>query len=162
MKFKMSWAWFVVAVSFGLNGCNYDVPLTARPTRLIENKLLGDWASVDKTEGKEELMHVRKLDDSVYVIAMDNDLYRAFHSDFADTTFLSVQDLNSVDRKYLYFVWRLSPDGSVVSLKGISTKVVPDTIKTAAELRRLIKRNLGDPKLFGDEIQFTRKNSAGD
>ncbi len=146
--------------AFGLlqGGCNYDFPLTPKPTRAIDGKLLGDWVAMDKENAKEELMHVRHLDDSTYVIAFDHDIYRAFHSDFSGTAFLSVQDLNADNRKYLYYTWQLSADGAKLSLKGVSTKVVPETTKSPDEIQRLIKQNLGNPVLFGDEILFIRKS----
>jgi hypothetical protein len=45
-------------------------------------------------------MKVRRLDDSVYIVYYDGDLFRAYHSDIEKTPFISVQDLNSSDRQY--------------------------------------------------------------
>ena len=67
------------------------VPITPSPTQKVQERLLGDWTSAD---GKEK-MKVRKLDDSVYIVYYDGDLFRAYHSDVAETAFASVQDLNS-------------------------------------------------------------------
>jgi hypothetical protein len=60
---------------------------------------LGNWVSSD---GKEN-MRVRRLDDSTYVVYYDGDLFRAYHSDVAETPFTTVQDLNSNDRNML--IW---------------------------------------------------------
>jgi hypothetical protein len=157
MKSKPPFAWFLAAGALLLAGCNYDVPLTAQPTRKIDASLLGEWVSFDKSEQKLEYMTVRNLDDSTYIVAMDRDLYRVFHSDFADTAFVSVQDLNSDERKYVYYVWQISADGTQLSVKGVSTQVVPEKTKGQAALQQLIKANLANPKLYGDEIKFTRK-----
>ena len=157
MKFQLSLACLVASGCLLLGGCNYDFPLTAKPTRKIDARLLGDWTAVDKNNPKEELMQVRQLDDSTYVVSFDHDIYRAFHADFADTAFLSVQDLNSAARKYLYFTWQVSADGEQLTMRGVSNKVVPEATKTPADIQRLIKQNLTNPKLFGDEIPFTRK-----
>lgn len=157
MKTKPPLAWLLIAGCLLFAGCNYDLPLTAQPTRKVDARLLGDWVGFDKDDQKEELMHVRQLDDSTYVVAMDSDIYRAFHSDFADTTFVTVQDLNSDERKYVYYVWQLSADGTQLSLKGVSNKVVPEETKGREALQKLIKANLANPKLYGDEIKFTRK-----
>ena len=62
--------------------------------------MLGDWTSAD---GKEKLK-LRSLDDSVYIVYYDGDLFRAYHSDVAQTAFASVQDLNSRDRKFAYVI----------------------------------------------------------
>ena len=72
----------------------YEVPITPSPTQKVQERLLGDWTS---TDGKEK-MKVRRLDDSVYVVYYDGDLFRAYHSDIAETSFASVQDLSSNDR----------------------------------------------------------------
>jgi len=89
---------------------------------------------------------------------MDKEIYRAFHSDFAGTAFLSVQDLNSADRLYLYLTYRLSPDGKQLSVLTVSTKVVPEETKGRSALQKLIKRQIADPKLFNEPMEFTRKS----
>jgi hypothetical protein len=146
----------VVTASF-LAGCNYDVALTAKPTRPVEEPLLGDWLGGDN--GKDP-MNVRQLDGSVYVVAFDGDIYRAFHSDFVNQAFVSVETLQSGDYgKFTYLSWSLSPDGSQLTLRTVSTKVVPETTKGRAELQKLIRANLGNPALFGEPLVFTRKKS---
>ena len=69
----------IVAVlcCFVISGCDYEVPITAGPTRKLDERLLGNWISKD---GKEK-MKVRRLDDSTYIGSYDGDLFRAFHSD---------------------------------------------------------------------------------
>jgi len=141
-----------------LSGCNYEVPLTAKPTRKVDPQLIGDWVAVDKDSKEEELMFVRKLDDVTYVVAMDKDIYRAFHSDFAGTAFLSVQDLNGSDRLYLYLTYRLSSDGKQLSVFTVSTKVVPEETKGRSALQKLIKRQLDNPRLLNEPMEFTRKS----
>lgn len=97
--------WLRVGLVIGLfslafTACNYDIPITSAPTRKVREQLLGNWRS---TDGKEELK-VRSLDDSVYIVYYDGDLFRAYHSDVAETPFATVQDLNSSDRKYAYVI----------------------------------------------------------
>src|SRR4051812_25392498 len=109
----------VFAACLVLAGCNYDSPLTAKPTQKVNDKLLGDWMSVDKDTGKEERMRVRQLDDSNYIIVMDGDAYRAFHSDFLGLAFVSVQDLQvgRGEDKFIYFTWKLSADNTHLTLQ---------------------------------------------
>ena len=142
-----------------LTGCAYDVPLTEKPTRQVDERLLGVWVADNKEDKPEGLMVVRKFDDSTYVVAIDNDIYRVFHSDFAGTAFLSVQNLKagSDDRKYVYYVWQLSADGTQLTLKDVSSDVVPEKSKGRAALQKLIKANLANPKLYGDTLVFTPK-----
>ncbi len=158
MKTIPAFAAMLLAAGFFLSGCNYEVPLTAKPTRKIDPQLLGDWVAVDKDSQEEELMFVRKLDDVTYVVSMDKDIYRAFHSDFAGTAFLSVQDLNSADRLFVYLTYELSSDGKQLSVFTVSTKVVPEETKGRSALQKLIKRQLTNPKLLNEPMEFTRKS----
>jgi len=158
MKAKSAFAWLLAGAALFLTACNYDSPLTAKPTQPVNEKLLGDWVSVDKDTGKEESMHVRRLDDTNYVVAMDNDIYRVFHSDFAGIAFVSVQDLQvgREDHKYAYFTWQLSADGAQLTLHGVSVRVVPEDTKGRSAIQKLIKANATNPALFTDAPVFHR------
>jgi hypothetical protein len=144
-----------------LTACNYDFPLTTQPTRPIEPGLLGDWVNFDQNDQKLMHLNVRQLDDTTFVLSLDGDLYRAFHSDFAGVKLMSVQSLQpgSEARKYVYYRYVLAPDGDHLNLAGISTKVVPEETKSQGEAQRLIQANLANPQLFVDELQFTRKKN---
>jgi hypothetical protein len=148
---NLSWL-RVVGVAIGLcslafTSCNYDVSITSGPTRKVQEQLLGNWTSAD---GKEELK-LRRLDDSVYIVYYDGDLFRAYHSDVAETSFATVQDLNSSDRKYAYMVWKLSDDGKNLRLRNVNDKVVPKETKDSATIVVLLTKNASNPELFGEE-----------
>jgi hypothetical protein len=127
--------------------------LTSNPTRKVQEQLLGNWKSID---GKEELK-VRSLDDGVYIVYYDGDLFRAYHSDAAETPFASVQDINSSDRKYAYVIWNLSEDGKSLRLRSVNDKVVPKETKDSATVVALLTKNARNPELFGDEIEFRKE-----
>lgn len=148
----------VVLTALCLTGCNYEVALTAKPTRKVDERLLGVWLGGE--DGKDTLV-VRRYDDSTYVVSMDDDIYRAFHSDFAGTAFLSVQDLNADNRLYLYLTAEVSADGRQLTLRTVSSKVVPEETKDRAALQKLIKANLANPRLLGDALVFQRKKTGG-
>jgi hypothetical protein len=133
--------------------CQYEVPITPSPTRSVQKRLLGDWVSLD---GKEQ-MKVRRLDDNIYIVYFDGDLFRAYHSDVAETPFVSVQDINSSDRKYAYVVWKLSDDGKRLSLRSVQSKLVPKEQKDSATVAELLKENAKNPELFGEEIEFNKE-----
>ena len=135
------------------NACEFEVPITSGPTRKVEERLLGNWSSLD---GKEK-MKVRRFDDSIYIVYFDGDLFRAYHSDVAETSFVSVQDINSSDRKYAYVVWKLSDDGKRLSLRSVQSKVVPKEQKDSATVAKLLKENAKNPDLFGEEIEFNKE-----
>lgn len=119
----------------------------------MEERLLGNWISLD---GKEK-MKVRRLDDTIYIVDYDGDLFRAYHSDVAGTPFVSVQDINSSDRKYAYVVWKLSEDGRALSLRSVQSKVIPRENKDSARIAELLKNNLLNPELLGEAIQFNKE-----
>jgi len=135
------------------SACNYEVPITSSPTRKVQEQLLGNWVSWD---GKEN-MRVRRLDDSTYVVYYDGDLFRAYHSDVMETPFATVQDLNSSDRKYAYVIWKLSDDGKNLRLRNVSDKVVLKETRDSATVVALLKKNAGNPELFGEEIEFKKE-----
>jgi hypothetical protein len=97
----------------------------------VQERLLGDWISL----GDKETMKVRRLDDNIYIVYFDGDLFHAYHSDVAETSFVSVQDLNSSDRKYACVVWNLSDDGRRLSLRSVQSKLMPKEQKTQPGLR---------------------------
>jgi hypothetical protein len=153
-----NFAWLGAGISVGLccltfAACQYEVPITSAPTRKVQEQLLGNWRSSD---GKEELK-LRRLDDSVYVVYYEGDLFRAYHSDIAETSFATVQDLNSNDRKYAYMVWKLSDDGKHLSLRNVSDKVIPKETKDSATVVALLTKNIRNPELFGEEIEFRKE-----
>jgi hypothetical protein len=101
-------------------------------------------------------MKVRRLDDNIYVVYYDGDLFRAYHSDVAEAPFVSVQDVNSSDRKYAYVVWKLSDDGKRLSLRNVQSKLIPKEQKDSARVVELLKENARNPELFGEEIEFNK------
>jgi hypothetical protein len=148
---------FLVAVVgcvciLAFSACQYEVPITPSPTRKVQEHLLGNWVSLD---GKEN-MRVRRLDESTYVVYYDGDLFRAYHSDIAEMPFVSVQDLNSNDRKYAYVVWKLSDDGQRLSLRSVN-KVIPKDTKDSATVAALLTKNAHNHELFGEEIEFRKE-----
>ena len=153
-SFYRARAGIVIALCcLGFAACQYEVPITSAPTRKAQEQLLGNWRSND---GKEELK-LRRLDDNVYVVYYDGDLFRAYHSDVAVTPFATVQDLNSNDRKYAYMVWKLSDDGKHLRLRSVSDKVIPKETKDSATVVALLTKNARNPELFGEEIEFNKE-----
>ena len=142
----------VVASTLLAAGCDYEIPLTATATHNVDPRLLGDWVA----DGEDMTMKVRRLDEATYIVVCDGDLYRAIHSDVADTAFLSVQDLDSDARKYSYLAWKLSGDGSVLTLNVVNSEVVPATLRDASALQQAVKEHLRDPKLLAKDVVFRR------
>jgi len=140
-----------------VGGCNYDVPITSGPTRRVEAGLLGTWVTQRKDSPKPDEMKVRQLDGFIYIIAYNGDLYRAYHSDVDKVPFVTVQDIETADRKYAYFTWQLSADGAVLTLSPVSTRLVPPTTANSATIQRILAENADNPNLLLEPVQFTHK-----
>jgi len=144
----------LVAMLAVLAGCIHDAPLTANATRRVDARLVGDWASDD---GKENLK-VRSLDPTTYLLILNGDPFRAWHSDFADVAFVTVQDLDDPARKYAYLKYALSDDGQRLTAYAVNSEIIPSTLKSSSEARRLLRASLENPKLFVDEpLELVRR-----
>jgi hypothetical protein len=139
-----------------LNGCDYDAPLTPAPAHPVDQRLVGDWVPLKPDSEKEPTMHVRRWDDSTYAIAIEDDLFRVWHSDFAGLALVSAQDLNSTARKYCFYAWALSPDGTQLTLRRVRTEVVPEKAATTVALQTAIKANVANPGLLDEPLRFKR------
>jgi hypothetical protein len=147
---------FGIAVSLcilAFSACEYENPITSSPTRKVQEQVLGNWISQD---GKEH-MRVRRLDENIYIVYYDGDLFRAYHSDVADTPFVSVQDINSGGRKYAYVVWKLSDDSKQLRLRSVNRHVFPNEKKDSTAVAKFLKDNAKNPDLFGEEIKFNKE-----
>ena len=141
-----------VAVSAALLlSCDYSLPLTEAPTAKVNPVLLGTWAPIDEDDAP---MDVRMYDEHTYVIATKGDIYRAYHTDVAGLPLISVQNLNDSERKWLYVVWKVSSDGNELSMRAVSTSLVPDGTREA--IVKAIEANRDNPKLFNDEGRWKR------
>jgi hypothetical protein len=143
----------VVACTLALSACDYDVPITANPTRRVDARLLGNWTLVSPL--KSEHMKIRRFDDSNYVIAYQDGFYRAHHSDVADLPLVSVQQIED-QRKFVYFAWQLSDDGNRLTIKTIRASVVPKETRDSATVTKLIETNRANAQLFEDSFAYTR------
>jgi hypothetical protein len=118
----------------------------------MDARLLGHWTSQD---GKIKLKVV-KLNNENYIVAnTDGKLYRAWRSDVADTPFFTVLHLETEKPKYSYWAWELSDDGTLM-VRIVNHELVPDDTKDSASVRKLLRENLKNSALFGDEIQLTK------
>ena len=152
---KVSLGMVVAACCLSLSACegDYAVPITSSPTRKVDQRLVGNWVSKDGTDK----IKVRRLDDSIAIVSYNGDLFRAFHSDVGKTPFITVQDIDSAGRKYLYLTYKLSDDGQRLDLRVVNTKLIPKELKDSGSVQKLLTKNLKNSGLFADEGQFTRE-----
>ena len=150
--YRSTIALVIALVLLSLGACQYSVPITERPTRNVEMKLIGNWVSAD---GRETIK-IRTLTHSTYIVSYKNVLFQAFHSDLSGISFLSVQELETRERSYTYLTYRLSEDGTKLYLRLVNEEVVPRETKDVTSIQQLLKRNLQNPALLRKEDEFTK------
>lgn len=152
---KLALVAVAIVCCLSLSGCesDYPVPITPGPTRKIDQRLLGNWVSKDGTDK----MKVRRFNDSIAIVSYNGDLLRAFHSDVGKSSFISLQDIDSAGRKYVYLTYKVSDDGRELDLRVVNTKVIPKETNDSVSVQKLLKKNLQNSELFGDEGQFAKE-----
>ena len=148
---------FAASLLLLLSSCIYDAPLTESPSRKIDERLIGDWVSVEE---KPDTIEIRKFDDSNFILIDGGNIYRVFHSDFEGTSFLSVQNLDSAGdsaRRFAFIDYRFEqPDR--VRARAINKEVISESLRTTAEIQKSLREHLQDAHLFNkEEIVYTRK-----
>jgi hypothetical protein len=140
-----------------LGGCIYDAPLTESPTRKIDERLIGDWVSVEE---KPDTIQIRKFDDSNFILIDGANIYRVFHSDFENISFLSVQNLDSSGssaRRFAFIDYQFEQPNRVRA-RAINKDVISESLRTTAEIQKNLREHLQDKHLFNkEEIVYTRK-----
>lgn len=137
-----------------LAGCEVDFPLTARPTRPVESRLTGDWVSADRTTR----LLIRPWDATTYVAVIDDDIYRAFHTDHAGLPLIAAQEFDPAAGQFVHLVWKLSDDGERLTLRVLRDEVLRDSSANRAALQRAIEQNRDHPDaLLLESLEFQRR-----
>ena len=137
-----------------LSACGqYQTPITDQATRKVDLTLIGDWVS----SNRKVRIKIRELNEAAYVVTYNEILFKAFHSDWAGLSFISVQELETPERSFTYLVYRTSDDGTKLYLRLVNKEVIPENARESASVRSLIKANLQEPELFLREEVFTKE-----
>lgn len=137
-----------------LSACgDYQTPITDEATRKIDPALIGDWVS----SNKRVRIKVRGLNETAYVVTYNEILFKAFHSDFAGVSFVSVQELETPERSFTFLAYRMSDDGTKLYLRLVNKEVIPENARTLQTVQSLLKANLQEPELFLREEVFTKE-----
>jgi hypothetical protein len=142
-----------VIVCAVLSACYYSVPITPQPSSKIDPRVLGKWYG-----SSGEVILVERTDDFHYAIRQGAQTFPAFHSDVNGQRFANVK----VADKYLYLIYKLEEHGSVLRAQSVSTKTIPASVKTSAEVQGLLAQNLSNRKLFEDtQLSYAREAPIG-
>lgn len=169
MKQRRFWPLMATTIIVAaLAGCDeFEVPITAEPTRNIVSALQGDWMIAENKSGDprtyaRDRLRIRSWDRSSYVVEHNESLYRAWHSDVDGIPLVTLQNIDSDERKYQYFAFQLSDDGSELTLRSVqsdgsmSKGVIPSDSPDSATAAASIRKNRENPRLFADEVKFMK------
>lgn len=148
-----------------LNGCyNFAAPIDPTPTIALDPKLLGSWRCLNGDTKQDEppatLMFTRARD-NVYAARLDvpkekPGLYEAFASRVKDQEFLSVRDLGDQAKFPWYVVHYEFLKPNVLDLQLLDEDKVTEAERSAASLRPVLERHMGEPELFSDFVTCVR------
>ena len=143
---------FIAAAGLLLAGCDYTVPLSAKPDRKIDERLLGEWIS------PSSWMKVRRFDAENYVVYHNGTAFRAWHSPVAGLPLLTVQELESKpgSTKFAYLSYDVTGDGQRLNLRVVRDEVVSKKINDTAAMRQAVEQHARHPELLTEEIPFSR------
>lgn len=140
----------IALASLLLAGCDYEVPLTTKPARAVDHRLIGDWVSPDSW------IKVRPFDGEHYVIFHNGGFFRAWHSTVAGLPLVTVQAIEDKERRYAYLAYNLSDDGKRLNLRFVRDEVVSKKIKDTVAMQKAIEQHAKQPELLSDLTPFTR------
>ncbi len=133
-----------------LAACDYQVPLSLRPDRAIDERFVGDWISPDGW------MKVRRFDAENYVIYHNGAVYRAWHSTVAGLPLITLQSIETKETRFAYLTGTLSSGDDRLDLRLIRDEVVSKKINDIAAMRLAIEQHAKDPGLFTSAVPFSR------
>ena len=125
-----------IATLLMLAGCNFDAPLTEKPTRDIDPSLLGSWFSL--SDGKP--LDVYKLSKDEYLVVDDGSPFVCTHSDIAGTGFVNCKLIGNDKEhygKYAYIAYKIE-DGNLV-LTPLSGSLPLTDKSTAKDVRAALE-----------------------
>lgn len=141
----------VIAIaSLLLAGCDYEVPLTAKPDRAVDERLIGDWVSPDSW------IKVRPFDTEYYMIFHNGGFFRGWHSTVAGLSLITVQSIEGEGKHYAYLAYDLSADGKRLNLRFVSDEIVSKKIKDTAGMQKALEQHAKHPELLSELTPFTR------
>lgn len=140
-----------------------DFPLNAPKTRSTDPGLTGHWEKIsEKTEdtGMETLEFIL-FNKNEYVVrsgeGVDKNLIRAFITRISGISFLNFQDLSETKLQYVFCKYSISDENELILNFIADTLFKSDHPKTSKELRKFIKKKLGNPELFNKKMKIILK-----
>ncbi|MDA8432968.1 MAG: hypothetical protein M0Z60_08400 [Nitrospiraceae bacterium] len=157
-----------------LAGCPYEssVPLGPATDAKIDGSLLGRWKYEDKKSKATGFLTMSRFNNSELLIVVEEegkkvpDMMRAFATNVGGENFLNVQEIKGPygDRAWMFVKYRTGDCSLTYGV--VNDSLVPgggDKSKrlTSGRLSDLIKKNLGNKKVFDEETTLTCVKTEG-
>lgn len=152
-------------VSWFLVGCDYTVPLVAKPETKIDPAVLGVWER-EMPDGKRERLLVLPLGETEYLVSFPAEtadaLYaRACLGQVGEEPIIQLQWFGTArgalakdERVYQYAVYQVGE--GTLSVRMLNSETVSKEVKSPAELSRAIAEGMDEPDLFREPMVFQR------
>ena len=142
-----------------LSACPYtsDQPLSDPTAATFDRSLVGVWKTQDPESKEWHTLTFLSWDDRQMVAIADGgpdektETYRVFVTTIEHERFLNVQQLGEDESRQWYFArYRISDGRMILSLVD-DALFASRSFASSEVLRDFIKKNLADPRLFGDD-----------
>jgi hypothetical protein len=146
-----------------LAGCEYTVPLAAKPELKLDRALLGVWER-QLPDGKKERLLVLPLDENEYLVSFpagtpDAMFARACLVKVGEETLVQLRwfgnahgNLITDEPPYQYVAY--SATEGTLSVQLLNSDVIPKDIPTTEALAQAIVANIDHPDLFREPMMF--------
>lgn len=146
-------------------GCDYTVPLVTTPKIAIDKSVLGLWQK-PKEDGQAEQLLVLPLDESEYLVSYPSGskeamFARACICRVAGITFIQLKWFGTAEaaipddnRVYQFATYSVAADKVTVRL--LNSEIVKKETASTDDLVKSITANKDNPKLFTEELVFTK------
>jgi hypothetical protein len=157
--------WLLLVVCGLLSGCDYTVPLVKSPEMDIDKSVVGLWQRTNE-QGQSENLVVLPLDAREYLVSYpanskDGMFARACLCRVGDTTLMQLRWFGTAqggtpDDNRVYQLAAFTVSSDKLTARLVNAAVVGKDHASSDELAKAILAAKDDPKLFGEEMAFTK------
>jgi hypothetical protein len=164
-------ALFAAACAAALAGCDYSVPLAEKPAQPVDKALVGVWEQTTD-QGEVQRLLVLPLGKAEYLVSFpagskDAMFARACLCKAADLTLVQLDWFGTArggvpDNSRVYQFASYTVTGDTLKGRLLNADVVDRDAASSAALSALIEANQASPRLFRDEMIFTKVKPPAD
>lgn len=150
---------FILLLFVLFSGCLWKVPLSKPQGIAIDSQLVGDWSPHSDSTHESFLRIMPFNREELIMVWIDcedpdnSDFYRAYPIRIKGKDLLQVQVLHDSS----YTVLQYEINDSLLQYNILNEDIVPDSINSTSQLRKVFKKEITNPKLFVTMDSLVRK-----